>query len=291
MSDRFVRVYTDLIDSTIWKDDGCLKLYLYFLFKATWQTYKTKSCVLLPGQFEFSHRSCISELGWGHSSFQKRLDMLISSGLIQVTKNKRYGSIVTITDKRLININHNEDKSVASNNCGRFQVMTSSDSVTEVFNSKCSHSGSASDPISGALNSGCSHSGSASDPIPGALNSECSHSGSASDPIPGPVNNINTTKKNKPLLQEPPDFKRLWLAYPEPRRVGKSEAMEMYAQALAEGATIEAFLKALDVSKQSEDWQRENGRFIPKLVNWLEKESWRDNLYDYAQEEAAWKTE
>ena len=103
---------------------------------------------------------------------------------------------------------------------------------------------------------------------------------------------MNKTINNKTsFTEEPPDFKKLWIAYPESRRVGKSEAMEMYAQALAEGATIEAFLKALDVSKQSEDWQRENGRFIPKLVNWLEKESWRDNLYDYAQEEAAWKTE
>ena len=42
-----------------------------------------------------------------------------------------------------------------------------------------------------------------------------------------------------------------------------------------EGATIDSILAALEAEKQSYSWREENGRFIPGIVKWLGKETWR----------------
>ena len=36
-----------------------------------------------------------------------------------------------------------------------------------------------------------------------------------------------------------------------------------------------SILAALEAEKQSYSWREENGRFIPGIVKWLEKETWR----------------
>lgn len=59
------------------------------------------------------------------------------------------------------------------------------------------------------------------------------------------------------------------------RRTQRKEAALLVAKALEDGATIEAILTALEAEKQSDDWHKENGRFVPGIVKWLEKETWR----------------
>ena len=39
--------------------------------------------------------------------------------------------------------------------------------------------------------------------------------------------------------------------------------------------TVASNLSALEAEKQSDDWLKENGRFVPGIVKWLEKENWR----------------
>jgi len=55
----------------------------------------------------------------------------------------------------------------------------------------------------------------------------------------------------------------------------RREAARLVAKALDEGATIDSILAALEAEKQSNSWREENGRFIPGIVKWLEKETWR----------------
>lgn len=55
----------------------------------------------------------------------------------------------------------------------------------------------------------------------------------------------------------------------------RREAARLVAKALDEGATIDSILAALEAEKQSYAWSEENGRFIPGIVKWLEKETWR----------------
>ena len=88
----------------------------------------------------------------------------------------------------------------------------------------------------------------------------------------------NPIKKNSTASlsgSEPQGFTNVWIAYPANRRTLRREAARLVAKALDEGATIDSILAALEAEKQSYSWHEENGRFIPGIVKWLEKETWR----------------
>ena len=88
----------------------------------------------------------------------------------------------------------------------------------------------------------------------------------------------NPIKKNSTAslsTSEPQGFTDVWIAYPANRRTLRREAARLVAKALDEGATIDSILAALEAEKQSYSWREENGRFIPGIVKWLEKETWR----------------
>ena len=57
------------------------------------------------------------------------------------------------------------------------------------------------------------------------------------------------------------------------------------AKAKADGATTDAILEALEAEKASDAWRQENGRYIPGIVKWLQKEAWRDYLKQDEPEE------
>ena len=88
----------------------------------------------------------------------------------------------------------------------------------------------------------------------------------------------NPIKKNSTAslsTSEPQGFTDVWIAYPANRRNQRSEAARLVGKALEDGATIDAIVSALEAEKQSSDWREENGRFVPGIVKWLQKETWR----------------
>lgn len=91
-------------------------------------------------------------------------------------------------------------------------------------------------------------------------------------------NPIEKKSISSPLASEPDGFTSVWIAYPSTRRTQRREAALLVSKALEDGATIESILSALEEEKQSDDWRQENGRFIPGIVKWLEKENWRSFL-------------
>ena len=90
---------------------------------------------------------------------------------------------------------------------------------------------------------------------------------------------------------EPEGFEKLWLAYPIERRTRRAEAAEIFRSALAQGATVQAILDSLEEAKRSFNWRKENGRYIPSLVTWLHKETWRDCITPKESEDSEeWTT-
>ena len=89
--------------------------------------------------------------------------------------------------------------------------------------------------------------------------------------------NIGGNKKeyiHSPIYAD--GFGELWLAYPEERRTRRAEAEQLYDAAISHGATQEAIMAALNTAKQSMSWRMDDGQFIPGIVTWLQKETWRD---------------
>lgn len=68
-------------------------------------------------------------------------------------------------------------------------------------------------------------------------------------------------------------FERFWLAYP--RKVGKADARKAFAKVKV---PIETLLSAIEQQTRSEQWTRENGRFIPNPATWLNQGRWEDEI-------------
>lgn len=68
-------------------------------------------------------------------------------------------------------------------------------------------------------------------------------------------------------------FEVWWKAYP--RKVGKIKAQKSYSKAL-KLTTAEVMLKAVENQKQSDQWQRDDGRYIPHPATWLNQGRWDD---------------
>lgn len=69
------------------------------------------------------------------------------------------------------------------------------------------------------------------------------------------------------------DFDLFWQAYP--KKVGKNEARRAFAKV---SQPVEMLVDAVKRQKDSEQWSRDNGRFIPNPATWLSQQRWEDQL-------------
>jgi len=86
-------------------------------------------------------------------------------------------------------------------------------------------------------------------------------------------------KKNRIETEEnKKQFDTFWSAYP--KKVGRGTAEAAWAN--AEIPELEVILKALHKAKQSPDWIKEKGAFIPHPSTWLNQRRWEDSGMDFA---------
>ena len=79
--------------------------------------------------------------------------------------------------------------------------------------------------------------------------------------------------KSNPNTSRASAFDAFWEAYP--KKTGKEAAKKAFARAKADIGTM---LSALEVQKQSEQWTKNNGQFIPNPTTWLNQGRWEDEL-------------
>lgn len=71
-------------------------------------------------------------------------------------------------------------------------------------------------------------------------------------------------------------FARFWKAYP--KKVGKGAAEKAWKKIKPSAELFDTIMAAIDAAKASEQWQRENGRYIPNPATWLNQKRWEDEL-------------
>lgn len=104
---------------------------------------------------------------------------------------------------------------------------------------------------------------------------ERNHDGSKLEPQHN-ITQLNTTKQNR-CMSAPPqrtrDFEQFWAAYP--RKVGKQAALKAF-----KGVTIpvETLVSAIKRQECSDQWTRDNGKYIPNPATWLNQGRWEDEL-------------
>lgn len=71
-------------------------------------------------------------------------------------------------------------------------------------------------------------------------------------------------------------FDSFWAAYP--KKVAKTNAMKAWVKLMPDEDTVEKIMSGLYVWKHSEEWTRDDGRFIPHPATWLNGRRWEDEV-------------
>lgn len=70
-------------------------------------------------------------------------------------------------------------------------------------------------------------------------------------------------------------FDVFWSAYPKKR--DKKEAEKLWAKLQPDKALVAIMVHAIEQAKQTLDWRKERGQFIPYPTTWLNKRRWEDD--------------
>jgi len=82
-------------------------------------------------------------------------------------------------------------------------------------------------------------------------------------------------EESTPSLQEQ-RFAEFWTAYP--LKKAKQTAWRAWSKIKPTAELFEKIMAAIDKSKRSEEWTKENGRFIPHPATWLNGGRWDDEM-------------
>lgn len=74
---------------------------------------------------------------------------------------------------------------------------------------------------------------------------------------------------------EPSGFAEFWSAYP--KKIGKGAAEKAFAKAKVNGHLPEV-LRALEAQKQTDQWQKDGGQYIPNPATWINQKRWEDEI-------------
>ena len=98
-----------------------------------------------------------------------------------------------------------------------------------------------------------------------------------SESNPNPNTNPNTNPKPKKTAEDDPyKFSLFWNEYP--RKVKKPEAMKAWCRIKPNEDMIQAILLGLKRWKTSEQWTRDDGRYVPYPATWLNGRQWEDDV-------------
>ena len=77
-------------------------------------------------------------------------------------------------------------------------------------------------------------------------------------------------------------FEEFWKAYP--KKKSKGDAEKAWRALKPDEHLQEGILNALKVATTSEDWLKENGRYIPFPGSWIRAKRWLDDVESSANE-------
>ena len=71
-------------------------------------------------------------------------------------------------------------------------------------------------------------------------------------------------------------FAQFWQAYP--KKVDCIAAQKAFAKIQPSVELVETMLSAIERQRNSDQWRRDNGRYIPSPVKWLREQKWQDEV-------------
>jgi hypothetical protein len=95
------------------------------------------------------------------------------------------------------------------------------------------------------------------------------------DEVP-PTGGQISNSKYKELLPSPEGFDKFWKSYP--RKIAKPSAERAWKHANLNSSDVDKVLAGLDEWKGSDQWERDNGRYVPHPATFLNQRRWEDEV-------------
>ncbi len=98
--------------------------------------------------------------------------------------------------------------------------------------------------------------------------------------IPGKVGvflnttQLKTTQLNSTHIRSKEDFDHFWSEYP--KKVGKVKCQAVWSRLNPSPELVEKIVSKVKIYKETEQWKKDNGQYIPHPLTWLNAESWDD---------------
>ena len=87
-----------------------------------------------------------------------------------------------------------------------------------------------------------------------------------------------TIQKKQDICAKNEDFELFYKAYPNKK--AKDAALRMWEKRNGERPPIQELLKILEAQKETYDWKKEKGKFIPHPATWLNGKRWEDEIQE-----------
>lgn len=71
-------------------------------------------------------------------------------------------------------------------------------------------------------------------------------------------------------------FEQFWNVYP--KKISKANALKSFEKIKCDDELLNIILSAIHTQSQSEQWQKDNGKYIPYPATWLNQHRWEDEL-------------
>lgn len=85
--------------------------------------------------------------------------------------------------------------------------------------------------------------------------------------------NVKNVKKEKDICAF--DFETFWVAYPKKRSKGQAE--KTWLKIKPDKDLLQKILSAIENAKESHDWKKDGGKFVPYPATWLNAKGWEDH--------------
>ena len=246
MSDGWIKLHRCLLDKAIWKcttmEQKTILVVLLLLAshaEKQWM-WKGQKFEIAPGQFVTSLESISSACGKGVSVQNVRTALKLFEKLEFLTnESTKQGRLITITNWARYQL-YNDKANKPSNSQLTDGQQTPNRQLTTIKNDKNERM---------------------------EENTSC--------PTAKPSDDVDVKKSSRP--KPPPyskEFESFWSAYP--KKVGKDAAWRAWRNRNGTRPDTSVLLGAVEASKMTDQWQRDNGQYIPNPSTWINQGRWND---------------
>ena len=88
-----------------------------------------------------------------------------------------------------------------------------------------------------------------------------------------------------PPSEETPEFQKFWECYP--KKLGKGAARTSFKKMKCE-SVIDRIIASVESQKSSEQWKKDEGRYIPFPATWLNQSRWEDEAFNPLKKSDNW---